>query len=130
MSARSFLLIGLLSMLVAVVLGAFGAHGLRAVVTPERLQTWQTATEYHFIHALGLIALAVWMEGKSSSRLVQLCGLLLIAGVLLFSGSLYLLVLADTAMLGIITPFGGLCFIAAWACWFIAAWKSRPPMQN
>lgn len=95
----------------AVILGAFGTHGLRDHVPPGSLATWRVAVEYHFYHALGILALAVGRQHADdwrwSFRLWTL-------GILLFSGSLYALVLSGLRGLGAITPFGGLCFIAGW----------------
>ncbi len=120
MNARLILLSGLLFALLAVILGAFGAHALRASTTLQQMQTWQTASEYHFYHALGLIALGIWMENKPTGRLIQASGVLLMGGLLLFSGSLYLLVLMKMPTLGMLTPFGGVSLIAGWGCWALA----------
>jgi len=125
MSARFFLASGLLFSLLAVMLGAFGAHALRASISAQQMQTWQTASEYHFYHALGLIALGIWMENKASSLLAKLSGVLLIVGLVLFSGSLYLLVMTSTSALGMITPIGGLCLMAGWLSWFAALIAQR-----
>ena len=125
MRARFFAGSGMLLMALAVMLGAFGAHALRASLNVQQLQTWQTATEYQVYHALALLALGIWMESKSPSRLAQIAGLLLLLGVILFSGSLYLLVLTATPGLGVITPFGGLALIAGWLIWFAALLAQR-----
>ena len=89
--------------------GAFGAHGLEDLVTPDRLATWETAARYHQIHAVALLALA--LVGKEGRTLAF--GLML-AGTLVFAGSLYLLVLLDISWLGAVTPIGGLLLIAGW----------------
>ena len=91
-----------------VMLGAFGAHGLEDKVTPERIVVWETAARYHMLHvlALGLVA-----AHPSQPRWA---GGLFVAGILFFSGSLYMLVLLDKGWLGAITPIGGVCFIAGW----------------
>ncbi len=102
----------------AVILGAFGAHGLEGrVADPALLETWSTAAHYHLAHALGLMLIA------AHPRRPRLAARLLVAGIVLFSGSLYLLVLTNTPVLGAITPLGGLCFIGGWAA---LAWSSRP----
>ena len=96
----------------AVVAGAFGAHGLRSRVGPEQLAAWNTASQYHLLHSVALLALALW--AANAARSIQLQGSLLTAGMLLFSGSIYLLVLTDQRWLGPITPLGGLCLIGGW----------------
>jgi len=101
--------------------GAFGAHGLRELVTLEQLNTWNTAADYQILHAIALLGLATWQQSALSSRLqswlLLACGLM-IAGVLLFSGSLYLLVLTNISAFGPITPLGGLALLMAWSILF------------
>lgn len=92
----------------AVAAGAFGAHALADRVTPERLETWQTAASYHLLHAVALLAISLAPAPR------RLTSLLFVCGILVFSGSLYTLVLLDLPVLGAITPLGGLCFIAGW----------------
>ena len=112
----------------AVALGAFGAHGLKQIVPPDALSTFETAVRYQFYHALALLAVAIIFE-KFPVGLIRYAGICFIAGVILFSGSLYALtaVLATDAVglqkLGIITPFGGLFFIAGWICLFLGIGK-------
>jgi uncharacterized membrane protein YgdD (TMEM256/DUF423 family) len=90
-------------------LGAFGAHGLQRVITdPHRLEVWQTAARYHQLHALALLAVAAHPRSPAPA------GWLFVAGVTLFSGSLYALTLTDLSILGAITPFGGVCLILGW----------------
>ena len=101
--------------------GAFGAHGLRDLVTLEQLNTWNTAADYQLLHAIALLGLATWQQSALSSRLqswLLLAGGLMIAGVLLFSGSLYLLVLTNMSAFGPITPLGGLALLIAWSILF------------
>ncbi len=107
-------------MMLAVMLGAFGAHAIENIVAPDRMQTWQTASEYHFYHALGLIGLGIYYRNTLLDKWARLSGWLLITGLVLFCGSLYLLVLSGITGLGMITPFGGLSFIAAWLSWLIS----------
>jgi uncharacterized membrane protein YgdD (TMEM256/DUF423 family) len=107
-----WLVISALTGAAGVVLGAFGAHALRARLDPAQLATWQTAVQYHLIHALALLALALF--ARATGRSVALPSWLLLAGVALFSGSLYLLATAGWKWLGPVTPLGGLCFIAGW----------------
>ncbi len=113
-TARMFLVMGALLAALAVVCGAFGAHALRGVLTPEHQAVYQTAVQYHFLHALGLLAVALTLERLPGQRLLRWAGWSMIAGVVLFSGSLYLLSLSGIGWLGAVTPLGGLAFIAAW----------------
>jgi uncharacterized membrane protein YgdD (TMEM256/DUF423 family) len=104
--------IGAILMALGVMLGAFGAHALKDRLDAYSLDVYQKAVFYHFIHALGILIVARTAGlGQSASNTV--CALLL-AGIVLFSGSLYLLALTGTRALGAVTPFGGLAFIAAW----------------
>ena len=96
----------------AVAAGAFGAHGLADLVTPERLAVWETAACYHLIHALALLVLAAF--GERLGRAGRIAAAAFVIGTLVFSGSLYTLVLTDTAWLGMVTPLGGLALIAGW----------------
>jgi len=96
----------------AVVLGAFGAHGLKTRLEPASLTTWSTAVEYHLVHALALLAVALY--GSTTGRPVSLPAAAFSAGILLFSGSLYWLALGGPRWLGPVTPLGGLCFIGGW----------------
>lgn len=103
--------------------GALGAHGLRAVAGPEGLASWATASTYHLLHSVLLLALALF--GLHSGRSVALPAVLLSAGVVLFSGSIYLLVLTGWSWLGPVTPLGGLCLIAGWLALLGLARTSR-----
>lgn len=107
---------GSLLMLVGVALGAFGAHGLKDVLSLEGKQTYQTAVLYHLIHGLGLLAVGWLATLKPTDSLVRTAGWAFVIGVLLFSGSLYLLSVTGAKKLGIITPFGGLAFLVGWLC--------------
>jgi uncharacterized membrane protein YgdD (TMEM256/DUF423 family) len=95
-----------------VALGAFGAHALRDRLPPELLATWQTGVLYHLLHSVALLALALF--ASATGRSVSLPALLWSAGILLFSGSLYLLAGAGQRWAGPVTPIGGLCLIAGW----------------
>ncbi|MEO3943924.1 DUF423 domain-containing protein [Gorillibacterium sp. CAU 1737] len=114
---------GSLLAFLGVALGAFGSHGLRDQLTPERLAVFETGVRYQLIHALGLVLIGFASERLKDRKRVIAAGWLLLAGVLLFSGSLYALVLSDTPALGAITPIGGVAFLAGWGCLAWAAWK-------
>ncbi len=111
---RTFFLLGALSAGIAVAAGAFGAHGLRARVTPELLAVFDTGARYQMYHALGLLAVG-WAASRWPGGATAAAGWLFVAGTVLFSGSLYLLVLGGPRWLGAVTPVGGLCFLAGWA---------------
>ncbi|MDP3590024.1 MAG: DUF423 domain-containing protein [Methylobacter sp.] len=109
-----FLLLGALSALIGVGMGAFGAHGLKTVISPEMLAVYQTGVTYQMYHALGLIGVALIHRQAPDSKLLHWAGWLMFAGIVLFSGSLYALALLNHTWLGMITPIGGVCFITAW----------------
>jgi len=108
-----------------VILGAFGAHTLKSRLPAEMLAVWETGSRYHLIHALALIATA-WAGTRWPGGWTLAAGWLFLAGILLFSGSLYALACTGLRAFGAITPAGGLCFIAGWACLGMAALRARP----
>jgi uncharacterized membrane protein YgdD (TMEM256/DUF423 family) len=112
--ARRCILWGALFGLSGVMIGAFGAHGLKALLTADQLAIYHTGVDYQFVHALALLLLGALAQHQTP-KAWQLAATLFIAGVFIFSGSLYLLVLTDTSWLGAITPIGGTSFIAGWA---------------
>lgn len=112
---RLFFGIGALSALVSVAAGAFGAHALRARLTPEHLAVFETAARYQMYHALGLLAVA-WAVTRWPGALPVWAGWLFAAGTVLFSGSLYILALTGTRWWGAVTPLGGVAFLAGWIC--------------
>lgn len=113
---RFFLVAGCISAALGVAAGAFGAHGLEGVVTPARLATFETAVRYQVYHAFALLVTGLLMR---QAALVARAGWLFLIGTVLFSGSLYALVLTDMPILGAITPFGGVAFLAGW---IVLAW--------
>ena len=112
--AKLFLSMGSLLALAAVVIGAFGAHGLKARLSPEMLGVYQTGVQYHFYHALGLVLVGLACLHLPESIALRASGWLMAAGVLLFSGSLYALALTGEKWLGAVAPLGGTAFILAW----------------
>jgi uncharacterized membrane protein YgdD (TMEM256/DUF423 family) len=117
--ARRFWLLGCAFGFVAVAAGAFGAHALRARLSPALLAVFETAARYQLVHALALLAAAT-VAGRAPSRAASAAGWLFAAGIVLFSGSLYALALTGIRVLGAITPFGGLCFLAGWVALALA----------
>ena len=123
MTARLALVLGALLALAAVALGAFGAHALKSRLAPDMAAVWQTAVQYHGWHALALLAVGLVLLQRPDAAVVAVAGWLFVAGVALFSGSLYLIALTGTRGLGAITPVGGTAFLAAWAAFAWGAWK-------
>lgn len=121
--AKLFITLASVSGLFAVVLGAFGAHALKARLDAYGQGIWETAVQYHFYHALALLAVGIVALGQPQSTLLRSSGWLFLLGTLVFSGSLYLLALTGTRWLGAVTPIGGLAFIGGWACLAVASWK-------
>lgn len=105
--------VGAVLAFLSVALGAFGAHGLRSRVSPDLLVTFETGARYQMYHALALVLVGI-LASYLNSPLLNWSARLFLAGVLLFSGSLYLLVLTDVKAFGAVTPIGGLCFMAGW----------------
>jgi uncharacterized membrane protein YgdD (TMEM256/DUF423 family) len=119
---RTFFGLGALSALVSAAAGAFGAHGLRAWLTPEYLAVFETAARYQMYHALGLLAVA-WAVTRWPGSSAVGAGWLFLAGTVLFSGSLYALALTGARWLGAITPLGGVAFLAGWFCLILAVMR-------
>jgi uncharacterized membrane protein YgdD (TMEM256/DUF423 family) len=120
-----FLFFGALSALIGVGMGAFGAHGLKNILSPELLAVYQTGVNYQMWHALGLIGIALMRQQFSESKLLIWSGWLMLFGILLFSGSLYLLAILNLKWLGMLTPIGGVSFIVAWVLIAIFASKKQ-----
>ncbi|UHA72400.1 DUF423 domain-containing protein [Paenibacillus sp. 481] len=111
---RKYIVIGSLNALLSVALGAFGAHILQKILTPERLATFETAVQYHMSHALGILLIALLADKLVDQRKALWAARLLWIGIIVFSGSLYLLCFTGVTKLGAITPIGGVAFIAGW----------------
>ena len=111
----------------AVAAGAFGAHSLKEVVSPERLDVFDTAVRYQMMHALALLLVAA-LSGEGLERPLRIATTLFVVGIVLFSGSLYALVLSDIPVFGAVTPFGGVSFLVGWGA--VVGWalsRRRPP---
>ncbi len=116
--------------LLGVMAGAFGAHGLRALVSERGLEVFQTAVTYQMYHAIALVLVALLPLAGGSRRLLAAAAGFFLVGILLFSGSLYLLVLAEWRWLGPVTPLGGLCLMVGWALLvaaMVVPWMARQP---
>lgn len=122
MKERSLIMAGACNMVVAVAAGAFGAHGLKQILSAEMLAIWQTAVTYQIAHALGLLALAALMP-RLQAGLASWAGVAMLTGIVIFSGSLYALALSGVRLLGAITPLGGVAFLLAWGMLALAAYR-------
>jgi len=122
---RGFLLLAAFFGFTGVALGAFAAHGLKDRLSAEYLAIFHTGVTYQLVHALALFGVAL-LATHIPGRLVTWAGLSFAIGIILFSGSLYLLTLTGVSKLGIITPFGGLGFLIGWFCLGLAAWRLAP----
>ncbi len=120
MTSRHLVALGATMSGLAVAAGAFGAHALKARLEPGDLQVFETAARYQMYHGLALIG-AGWVADRWPGRLATVAAWCFLAGVVLFSGSLYALALSGVRALGAITPLGGICFLAGWACLALAA---------
>ena len=119
---RGFLMLAAFFGFTGVALGAFAAHGLKSRLTPEYLMIFHTGVTYQLVHTLALLGVAL-LATQIPGRLITWAGASFAIGILLFSGSLYLLTMTGISKLGIITPFGGLAFLIGWLCLGLAAWR-------
>lgn len=122
---KFFIIAGAINGFLSVALGAFGAHMLEGKIADKYLSTWGTAVQYQMFHALVLVAIGILMSSKLFGHVTQLstAGYLILAGIILFSGSLYVLSLTGISILGAITPIGGVAFLAGWIMIIIATMK-------
>ncbi len=121
----NWMAVGALFAFLGVALGAFGAHALRTRITPRDLEIFEVAVRYQLTHALALLitGLILWWRGLDVSRLLVITPWLFTAGIILFSGSLYALVLTGKRWLGAVTPLGGVLFLAGWLLLAVALWQ-------
>jgi uncharacterized membrane protein YgdD (TMEM256/DUF423 family) len=122
MKNHTILISGAIFMALSVLFGAFGAHALKTRLTPEMMQVYQIGVEYQFYHALGLLFAGI-IGFQIDSKWVGRAAMFLGIGIILFSGSLYLIALSGIKAIGVITPIGGLSFIAGWISLAIGVWK-------
>ena len=121
--AKLFIVLGSLSGMLSVVFGAFGAHALKNRLDDYALGVFDTAVQYQFYHSFALLAVGIIALSQPDTMLLRSSGWLFLLGILIFSGSLYILSLTGVRWLGAITPLGGLAFIAGWACLAVSGWK-------
>ncbi|MDV6343439.1 DUF423 domain-containing protein [Nitrosomonas sp. Is37] len=123
---RIFLTLGSINAFLCVLLGALGSHGLKHTLTTDMLTIFQTSVQYHFYHALGLILVGlVLLLNLPQSRLLKLSGWLMFTGIVLFSGTLYIISVTGIRGLGIVAPFGGLSYMSAWLLFAYAVWTGK-----
>ncbi|MCK9638824.1 MAG: DUF423 domain-containing protein [Prolixibacteraceae bacterium] len=122
---RLFLAAGAISGALAVLLGAFGAHMLKQIISPDMLEVYKTGIQYQFYHTYALLGVGILMHLKPTMSL-KWSGYLFISGTIIFSGFLYLLAITGIKALGMIVPIGGLTLVAAWICLLIHVLKIRP----
>jgi len=115
-----FLVLAGVNGFIAVSLGAFAAHGLKSMLGPDLLATFQTGVQYHMYHSLALLAVGILVLQFPAQTGLRIAGFLFLAGIIIFSGSLYVLALSGIRWLGAITPIGGVAFLASWA---LLAWS-------
>ncbi|MBU8854586.1 DUF423 domain-containing protein [Bacillus sp. FJAT-26377] len=120
---KLFLIMGAINAMLAVALGAFGAHGLEGKISEKYLEVWKTGVQYQMFHAMGLFVIAFLLSKFPQSSLLTASGWIMFAGIVLFSGSLYVLSTSGIKVLGAITPLGGVAFIVAWILIVVAAVK-------
>jgi len=122
MKSTSWIVIGALFGFLAVAAGAFGAHALKSKLPSDLLSTFETGARYQMFHALALVLLGI-MAQSIVSPMLEWSGRFFVGGIILFSGSLYLLVLTGVTALGAVAPIGGLCFMAGWVLLAIGAYR-------
>lgn len=126
MIVKLLLILGSANALLSVLLGAFAAHGLKSRLEPYYLEVFKTGVDYQFYHALGLILISIILTQWAPNVWIKSAAWLMLAGIIIFSGSLYVLSITQIRWLGAITPIGGLSFILAWLSLIIGILKSEP----
>lgn len=127
--SRTFLVLAGLSGAMAVAAGAYASHGLPAMVEPRLVEMFDKAARYQLVHAVALLCLAILSTFKFFRLWSVIAGLLFVAGMLLFSGSLYVRVLTNNPVWGMVTPFGGFALIVGWIALVVAGWAARNPSE-
>jgi uncharacterized membrane protein YgdD (TMEM256/DUF423 family) len=121
--SKLFLILGSINAATAVSMGAFGAHFLKTKIPEDMLFIFQTAVQYHFYHSLGLMVIGALTISIKPEKYLGIAGWMMFIGIILFSGSLYILSTTATRWVGVITPFGGIAFIVSWVFIAVALWK-------
>jgi len=124
-NSQSLIVAGALLAFLGVGLGAFGAHALKARLAPDLLAVYHTGVQYHLWHALGIVLIGLLVQSLPGQKLLPIAGWLMVAGIILFSGSLYALSISGVRALGAVTPIGGVAFLASWAMVAWSVWQAR-----
>ncbi len=122
---KTFLLLGSINTFICIALGAFGAHGLKQILSTDMLAVFQIGVQYHLYHAFGMLFIGLLLLHFPKARLIEASGWLMLLGILLFSGTLYVTSLTEISGLGMVAPFGGTSFLSAWALLAFALWKEK-----
>ncbi|MBE7526440.1 MAG: DUF423 domain-containing protein [Burkholderiales bacterium] len=123
--SRIFLALGAVNAFLCVALGALGSHGLKSVLTANMLANFQIGVQYHFYHAIGMRLVGLTMERLPQVRALKFSGMLMMAGIVLFSGTLYIVSLTGWRGMGIVAPLGGSSFMVGWLLLAYAVWKNK-----
>lgn len=123
--SKTFLILGALNIFFCIAFGAFGAHGLRNLLSADMLAVYHTGVQYHFYHAFGILVSGLLLMHFPNSRFIPAAAWLMMIGIILFSFSLYVLSITGIRAIGMITPFGGVSFLTAWALLAYAIWKNK-----
>ncbi|MBL8498684.1 DUF423 domain-containing protein [Nitrosomonas sp. JL21] len=123
--AKTFLILGAFNTFLCIALGAFGAHGLKSMLSTDMIAVYHTGVQYHFYHAFGILVIGLLLLHFPKSRLLPISGWFMMIGIILFSFSLYALSLTGTRGFGMITPFGGVSFLSAWGLLIYTLWKEK-----
>ncbi|MCM3783247.1 DUF423 domain-containing protein [Neobacillus mesonae] len=121
--AKKWIVTGSILAMLSVMIGAFGAHIIEPIIGEERLSTYETGVQYHMMHALGILMIGFIGNSFGSSKALEWAGRMLLIGIILFSGSLYVLSITGIGILGAITPLGGICFITGWILTAVSVWR-------
>jgi uncharacterized membrane protein YgdD (TMEM256/DUF423 family) len=123
--SRIFFVLGAVNAFLCIVLGALGTHWLKAMLTPDMLTSFQTGVQYHFYHAIGLILVGLTIDRFPRVRTLQLSGILMMLGIILFSGTLYVISLTGWKGLSMAAPLGGMSYMSAWLLFAYSTWKNK-----
>ncbi|MEX0966026.1 MAG: DUF423 domain-containing protein [Bacteroidia bacterium] len=123
--SKTFLILGAAAAFLAVAIGAFGAHAVKSRISADLLEIYNTGTAYHFYHSFAVLIVGILLFlAPHPNGWLNWSGWLFLAGIILFSGSLYTLALSGIRTFGAVTPFGGLCFLAGWLCMAVGSWRA------
>lgn len=123
--SRIFLALGAVNAFLCVVLGALGSHGLKSILAPDILTNFQVGVQYHFYHAIGLILVGLALERLPQARTLKFSGILMMIGIVLFSGTLYVISLTGWRGLGMVAPLGGASYMGGWLLFAWAVWRNK-----